>query len=107
MWEFIGAARRYFYSTTEHKYYLSEGYFYLCNIIKQVGEPTEDDHFLKWIEAIKAIDNLYHEPKSWAINEVLSQLNLFYPSIHKPSRKIVEYFFYNKNGFYKNKMNDI
>ncbi|MFS0661346.1 NUDIX domain-containing protein [Niallia alba] len=71
---FIGNARRYFYSTNEYKYYLSEGYFYLCNMVKQIGEPTEEGHFLKWMEPIHAIESLFHEHQSWAINEVLETL---------------------------------
>jgi len=71
---FIGNARRYFYSTNEYKYYLSEGYFYLCSMVKPIGEPTEEGHFLKWMEPIQAIESLFHEHQSWAINEVLETL---------------------------------
>lgn len=68
---FIGSARRYFYSTNEYTYYLSEGYFYLCNMVKQIGEPTEEGHFLKWIEPNQAIESLFHEHQSWAIQEAI------------------------------------
>ncbi|HEO8418913.1 NUDIX hydrolase [Niallia sp. FSL W8-0635] len=68
---FIGSARRYFYSTNEYTYYLSEGYFYLCKMVKQIGEPTEEGHFLKWIEPNQAIQSLFHEHQSWAIQEAL------------------------------------
>jgi len=71
---FIGCARRYFYSTNEYKYYLSEGYFYLCDKGRQISEPTEVDHFLKWMEPMQAIDCLFHEHQSWAVNEALLQL---------------------------------
>ena len=30
--QFIGCAQRYFFSTNEYQYYLSEGYFYLCEM---------------------------------------------------------------------------
>lgn len=75
--QFVGCARRYFYSTNEYKYYLSEGYFYLCATGRQISEPTEEDNFLKWIEPIQAIVNLFHEHQSWAVNEALRQLKLF------------------------------
>ncbi len=68
---FIGNAQRYFYSTNEYKYYLSEGYFYLCKMVKQIGEPTEEGHFLKWIEPNQAIESLFHEHQSWAIQEAI------------------------------------
>ncbi|MGE7947102.1 NUDIX hydrolase [Lysinibacillus sp. NPDC093688] len=71
---FIGCARRYFYSTNEYKYYLSEGYFYLCVAGRQISRPTEVDHFLKWIEPNQAIDSLFHEHQSWAVNEALLKL---------------------------------
>lgn len=74
MGNFVGCARRYFYSTNENKYYLSEGYFYLCDIGMQINKPTEEEHFLKWIEPIDAIENLFHEHQSWAVNEAINQL---------------------------------
>lgn len=72
---FVGCARRFFYSTNEYKFYLSEGYFYLCNIGKQISEPLEEDHNLKWMEPLKAKENLFHEHQSWAVNEVIRKLN--------------------------------
>ena len=71
---FIGCANRYFYSTNEFKYYLSEGYFYFCEIGKKVSEPIEADHLLKWIEPSQAINNLFHEHQSWAISKGLNGL---------------------------------
>lgn len=69
---FIGCAQRYFYSTNDNKYYLSEGYFYLCDKGRQISsKPFEIDHFLKWIEPMQAIDCLLHEHQSWAVNEAL------------------------------------
>jgi 8-oxo-dGTP diphosphatase len=70
---FVGCARRYFYSTNEYKYYLSEGYFYLCDMGRPISQPTEVDHFLKWIEPIRAIENLFHEHQSWAVKVALRQ----------------------------------
>jgi len=71
---FIGCAQRYFYSTNEYKYYLSEGYFYLCDKGRQISKPTEVDHFLKWMAPMQAIDCLFHEHQSWAVNVALLQL---------------------------------
>ncbi|SFS76164.1 NUDIX hydrolase [Paenibacillus sp. BC26] len=64
---YIGCAQRYFYSTNEYKYFLSEGHFYQCEIGEQTGNPTEEDHFLRWIEPAKAIESLFHEHQSWAV----------------------------------------
>ncbi|MDP4147637.1 MAG: NUDIX domain-containing protein, partial [Bacillota bacterium] len=71
---FVGYARRYFYSTNEYKYYLSKGYFYLCDMGRKISNPIEEDHLLKWIEPLEAIENLFHEHQSWAVNEALTQL---------------------------------
>lgn len=71
---FVGCAQRYFYSTNEYKYYLSEGYFYLCDTGRQISKPIEEDHFLKWIEPSYAKENLFHEHQSWAVNEALKQI---------------------------------
>ncbi|GAB0168040.1 NUDIX domain-containing protein [Lysinibacillus sp. CTST325] len=71
---FIGCAQRYFYSTNEYKYYLSEGYFYLCDKGRQISKPTEVDHFLLWMEPMQAIDCLFHEHQSWTVNKALLQL---------------------------------
>jgi 8-oxo-dGTP diphosphatase len=73
---FIGCARRYFYSTNEYKYYLSEGYFYLCDKGKQLGKPTEEDHFLHWMEPVQAIKSLFHEHQSWAVNEAIKPFRM-------------------------------
>ncbi|MBU5213903.1 NUDIX hydrolase [Heyndrickxia oleronia] len=62
---FIGCAQRYFFSTNEYKCYLSEGYFYLCEMGKQVSEPTV------WVEPIRAVENLFHEHQIWAVHEAL------------------------------------
>ena len=68
---FLGCAQRYFFSTNQYKYYLSEGYFYLCEMGNLVSEPTEEDNFLIWVEPIQAAEHLFHEHQSWAVNEAL------------------------------------
>ncbi|GIN64696.1 NUDIX domain-containing protein [Bacillus sonorensis] len=72
--KFAGCARRYFFSPNEDRYILSEGYFYLCEIGKQVGRPTEEDHELKWIGTRRAIADLFHEHQSWAVHEASTLL---------------------------------
>lgn len=69
--QFIGSAQRYFYSTNEYKYYLSEGYFYFCKMGRQISKPVEADLSLIWIEPNQAIEYLFHEHQSWEVNETL------------------------------------
>ncbi|MDE5414370.1 NUDIX hydrolase [Alkalihalobacterium chitinilyticum] len=73
MGHFLGCARRYFYSTKEFNHYLSEGYFYFCNIGEKIQKPIEEDHFLIWMDPSEAIENLYHEHQSWAIRQAVKQ----------------------------------
>jgi 8-oxo-dGTP diphosphatase len=70
---FIGAANRYFYSTSDYKYYLSEGYFYKCELGKVKDEPIEENHFLRWLEPEYAIKHLFHEHQVWAVMEALKR----------------------------------
>lgn len=72
--DFVGCARRYFYSPNQYKFYLSEGYFYLCNMGMHKSKPLEEDHFLKWVEPSKAVNDLFHEHQSWAVNQALRLL---------------------------------
>lgn len=69
--EYLGAARRYFYSTNQYKYYLSDGYFYICNKGKVVANPMEEDHHLIWLEPKQAAECLFHEHQSWAIEKAM------------------------------------
>ena len=71
---FLGCAQRYFYSTNEYKYYLSEGFFYIGELGKRVCEPTEEDNFLVWVNPVDAIDQLFHEHQAWAVKEALKTL---------------------------------
>ncbi|MFD2045790.1 NUDIX hydrolase [Ornithinibacillus salinisoli] len=73
---FIGCARRYFYSSNENKHYLSQGYFYLCEMGRQVSKPIEDDHFLQWIEPSQSTEILFHEHQIWAVKEALRKSKL-------------------------------
>ncbi|MCA1041556.1 NUDIX domain-containing protein [Bacillus infantis] len=72
---FLGHARRYFYSTNEYKYYLSEGYFYLCEIAKQISPPLEEDHTLIWLDSLDAEAGLFHEHQRWAVKEALKKVH--------------------------------
>ncbi|RFU69328.1 NUDIX domain-containing protein [Bacillus sp. V59.32b] len=71
---FVGCARRYFYSTNEFNYYLSEGHFYICYMGQQINNPIEEDHILEWIEPFQAIKKLFHEHQRWAVSEALKQI---------------------------------
>jgi 8-oxo-dGTP diphosphatase len=70
--KYIGIAQRYFYSSNDQKYYLSEGHFYLCSRTGIAGEPTEEDHLLRWMEPAKARNCLFHEHQSWAVERMLA-----------------------------------
>ncbi|MCG8397596.1 NUDIX domain-containing protein [Bacillus atrophaeus] len=66
---YIGSAKRYFYSTKEHKDSLSIGHFYICKKGEKICEPTEEDHHYEWVPSEDAIGGLFHEHQSWAVRE--------------------------------------
>ncbi|KAB7663017.1 NUDIX hydrolase [Bacillus sp. B1-b2] len=73
--DYIGVAQRYFYSTNEYKYYLSEGHFFLCEITRQIGQPLEEGHILIWMKPFNAIEELFHEHQSWAVREAIDKIS--------------------------------
>jgi 8-oxo-dGTP diphosphatase len=70
--EWIGKARRYFYSQKDSEYYLGEGHFYFAKIAGEAGEPVEADHQLRWVETVAAVQILFHEHQSWAVQKALA-----------------------------------
>lgn len=64
--KFIGSAKQYFQSPNNHKYYVSEGHFYIC---KQLSEqlPLEEGNTLLWIDPSIALKMLVHNHHRWAI----------------------------------------
>lgn len=70
---FIGKAMKYFQST-KNEPILSEGYFYLAELLNKTQYPVEDDHFLKWISVESIEEFLIHEHHIWAIKEGLKKI---------------------------------
>ncbi|MGG0386191.1 NUDIX domain-containing protein [Priestia filamentosa] len=62
----IGSAIQYFQSPNNHKYYLSEAYFYICDREEQQN-PAEKENTLVWMKPIEATKQLVHEHHKWAI----------------------------------------
>lgn len=69
--QYIGYAERYFFSTKEYTDYLSQGYFYICELGKKICEPIEEDHHLIWMEIDEVQKKLFHEHQSWAVKTAL------------------------------------
>ncbi|XXM70780.1 NUDIX hydrolase [Lysinibacillus sphaericus] len=67
---YIGNAMRYFQSTTGEPL-ISDGYFYLADLLVKMQEPTEEDHYVEWISVKHAKHLLVHEHHYWAVNEGL------------------------------------
>ncbi|MGI1807119.1 hypothetical protein ACRPK8_15485, partial [Exiguobacterium sp. TDN 0502] len=40
---------------------------------QKVQDPIEDDHALRWIDPVKAIEDLFHEHQRWAVQKVLEE----------------------------------
>ncbi|MBS4537507.1 NUDIX domain-containing protein [Clostridium sp. D2Q-11] len=62
----------FFYSTTMNIDMESKGYFYICDLIEELKEDTEEDHELIWLSYKEAIDKLYLLNQKRAV-EIYSQ----------------------------------
>lgn len=69
--DFIGRANQYFYSKNETTYYLNEGQFYRCDAGQKIQSPIEDDHALRWIDPVEAIEHLFHAHQRYAVQKTL------------------------------------
>lgn len=72
----IGRAKRYFYSTTNHEYMVSDGYFYLVSITSQSCVPIEDDHEFVWIKRNDVTQLLFLEHQAWAAEKGFNECDL-------------------------------
>jgi 8-oxo-dGTP diphosphatase len=70
--EFVGRAERYFYSTTLNQYMVSDGLFYITDLVGLPQTPSEDDHELVWIKRSNVTTLLFHEHQAWAVEQAFS-----------------------------------
>ncbi|PEX83870.1 NUDIX hydrolase [Bacillus cereus] len=68
---YIGNAARYFYAEKEDTYYLNDGFFYIANMIHQETENCEEDHALKWMSPLRALELFIHDHQKWAVEQAL------------------------------------
>ena len=69
--QYIGNAARYFYAEKEDTYYLNDGFFYIANMVHKQTETSEEDHILKWMSPLLAIELLIHDHQKWAVEQAL------------------------------------
>jgi 8-oxo-dGTP diphosphatase len=69
--QYISNAARYFYAEKEDTYYFNDGFFYIANMIHQQINNCEDDHVLKWLSPILAVELLIHDHQKWAVEQAL------------------------------------
>ncbi|MCF6094748.1 NUDIX domain-containing protein [Microaerobacter geothermalis] len=70
--EFIGRAKRYFYSTQLNENMVSEGFFYIAELIGEPQNPPEYDHQLVWLKRDE-VNLLFHTHQVWAAEKVFNQ----------------------------------
>ncbi|MGN4422356.1 NUDIX hydrolase [Bacillus cereus group sp. MYBK30-1] len=68
---YIGNAARYFYAEKEDTFYLNDGFFYIANMVHQQSETCEEDHVLRWMSPLHAIELLIHDHQKWAVEQAL------------------------------------
>ncbi|MGE1217102.1 NUDIX hydrolase [Bacillus toyonensis] len=69
--QYIGNAARYFYAEKEDTYYLNDGFFYIANMAQKQTENCEEDHVLRWISPLLAVELLTHDHQKWAVEQAL------------------------------------
>lgn len=69
--QYIGNAARYFYAEKEDTYYLNDGFFYIANMAQKQTENCEEDHVLRWISPLLAVELLIHDHQKWAVEQAL------------------------------------
>ncbi|ATI53295.1 NUDIX hydrolase [Bacillus cereus group sp. BfR-BA-01445] len=69
--QYIGNAMRYFYAEKEDTYYLNDGFFYIANMVRKQTDKCEEDHILKWMSPLHAVELLLHDHQKWAIEQAL------------------------------------
>lgn len=68
----IGEAQSYFFSTRNEPL-LSDGMFFLAEMVEKVQAPVDDDHFLKWVSIEEVNALLFHEHQKWAVKKAVEQ----------------------------------
>lgn len=69
--DFICNGDLYSQSFKTGKFYHSIGQFYITKLIKQMNQPSEEDHVLVWMDAEDAISKLQLPSQSWAVSVAL------------------------------------
>ena len=69
--QYIGNAMRYFYAEKEDTYYLNDGFFYIANMVQKRTGNCEEDHVLRWMSPLHAIEYLLHDHQKWAVEQAL------------------------------------
>ncbi|MGH0964743.1 NUDIX hydrolase [Bacillus cereus] len=69
--QYIGNAMRYFYAEKEDTYYLNDGFFYIANMVQTQTENCEEDHVLRWMSPLLAVELLIHDHQKWAVEQAL------------------------------------
>ena len=69
--QYIGNAARYFYVEKEDTYYLNDGFFYITNMAQKQTENCEEDHVLRWMSPLFAVELLLHDHQKWAVEQAL------------------------------------
>ncbi|PEW81532.1 DNA mismatch repair protein MutT [Bacillus cereus] len=69
--QYIRNAARDFYAEKEDTYYLNDGFFYIANMVQKQTENCEEDHVLRWMSPLLAIELLLHDHQKWAVQQAL------------------------------------
>lgn len=69
---YIGNAFQYLHSTKGEPL-LSDGHFYLADLLHKVQAPIDEDHYIEWLRIDRANELLIREQHRWAVKEGLNR----------------------------------
>ena len=91
--QYIGNAMRYFYAEKEDTYYLNDGFFYIANMVQTQTENCEEDHVLRWMSPLLAVELLIHDHQNGLLNKRFYYKNQKDLLLYEEILLLLTYFF--------------
>ena len=84
----------------EDTYYLNDGFFYIANMVQKQTENCKEDHVLRWMSPLHAVELLIHDHQKWAIEQALLLRNEKDLLLYERNPFIVNLLFKLRAGFF-------
>ena len=57
------------FAEKEDTYYLNDGFFYIANMVQKQTENCKEDHVLRWMSPLHAVELLIHDHQNGRLNK--------------------------------------